>query len=63
MQLAVTVWVEADDNLPDDFPRRAMSAVRDCIKVGRSRHPELTITVQKVVEDKSGAGEGPSSVA
>jgi len=51
-ELVVTVMVEADDELADDFPRRAMSAVRDCIKVGRARHPELTITVQRVVEEK-----------
>ncbi len=51
-ELLVTVLVEADDQLTDDFPRRAMSAVRDCIKVGRARHPELTITVQHVIEEK-----------
>ena len=53
-ELLVTVLIEADDQLTDDFPRRAMSAVRDCIKVGRARHPELTITVQRVIDAKEG---------
>ena len=63
VQLVVAVEVEADDDLPDDFPRRAMSAVRDAIKVGRSRHPDLTITVHRVVEDKPAVDPAPRSPA
>jgi hypothetical protein len=48
--LLVTVSVEADDEPTHDFPRRATAAVRDAIKVGRSRHPDLTIMVDKIVE-------------
>jgi hypothetical protein len=51
IQLTVTVEVEGDDEPAHDFGRRAISAVRDCVKVGRARHPDLTITVHKVVED------------
>lgn len=54
IQLLVTVAVEGEDEPAHDFPRRAMAAVRDAVKVGRARHPDLTISVHKVVEDPSG---------
>ena len=54
IQLLVTVAVEGEDEPAHDFPRRAMAAVRDAVKVGRVRHPDLTISVHKVVEDPSG---------
>jgi hypothetical protein len=55
IQLLLTVSVEGEDEPAHDFPRRAIAAVRDAVKVGRSRHPDLTITVQKAVEDTSGS--------
>jgi hypothetical protein len=48
VQLLMTVTVEGDDEPAHDFPRRAMAAVRDAIKVGRARHPGLLITVNKI---------------
>jgi hypothetical protein len=51
VQLLVAIEVEGEDEPSHDFPRRAISAVRDAIKVGRARHPTLTITVHKVIED------------
>jgi hypothetical protein len=54
IQLLLTVSVEGDDDPAHDFGRRAIAAVRDAMKVGRSRHPDLTITVQKVVEAPQG---------
>jgi hypothetical protein len=54
IQLLVTIAVEGEDEPAHDFPRRAMAAVRDAVKVGRARHPDLTISVHKVVEDPSG---------
>jgi hypothetical protein len=51
IQLLLTVSVEGEDEAAHDFPRRAIAAVRDAIKVGRSRHQDLTITVHKIVED------------
>jgi len=50
IQLLLTVSVEGDDEPGHDFGRRAIAAVRDAMKVGRSRHPDLTITVEKAVE-------------
>jgi hypothetical protein len=50
IQLLLTVSVEGDDEPAHDFARRAIAAVRDAMKVGRSRHPDLTIIVEKAVE-------------
>jgi hypothetical protein len=51
IQLLMAVEVEGDDEPAHDFARRAISAVRDAMKVGRSRYPDLTMTVHKIVED------------
>jgi hypothetical protein len=51
VQLLVTVTVEGDDEPAHDFPRRAMAAVRDAVKVGRARHPGLMITVDRIERD------------
>jgi hypothetical protein len=48
VELVMTVTVEGDDKPDHDFPRRAMAAVRDAIKVGRARHPGLLITVNRI---------------
>jgi hypothetical protein len=55
VQLVVTVEVEGEHDTADDFTRRAISAVRDAIKVGRARHPNLIMTVHKVAEDPTPA--------
>jgi hypothetical protein len=57
IQLLLTVSVEGEDEQAHDFARRAIAAVRDAIKVGRSRHPELTISVHKAIEEP----ESPAS--
>lgn len=54
IQLLVAVAVEGEDEPAHDFPRRAMAAVRDAVKAGRSRYPDLTITVHKIIEDRTG---------
>jgi hypothetical protein len=48
IQLMMDVEVEGDDEPQRDFTRRAIQAVRDAVKVGRSRYPDLTITVHKI---------------
>lgn len=57
VELLVTVLVEADDDDRQDFGRRAISAVRDALKIGRARHPHVSMTVERIVEVKE--GEGP----
>ena len=56
VQLVMTVEVEGDHETADDFTRRAISAVRDAVKVGRARHPDLIMTVHKVAEDTTTNG-------
>jgi hypothetical protein len=51
IQLLMAVEVEGEDEAAHDFARRAISAVRDAMKVCRSRYPDLTMTVHKIVED------------
>ncbi len=53
IQLLAVVEIEGDDEPAHDFARRAISALRDAVKVGRSRHPDLVITVHKISEDES----------
>lgn len=55
VQLVMTVEVEGDHDTADDFARRAIQAVRDAIKVGRARHPDLIMTVHKVAQDTTPA--------
>jgi hypothetical protein len=50
VQLVMTVEVEGEDEALHDFTRRAIAAVRDAVKIGRSRHPDLVMTVHRVVE-------------
>jgi hypothetical protein len=54
VELLVTVLVEADDDDRQDFGRRAISTVRDALKIGRARHPDLSMTVERIVEVKEG---------
>ena len=51
IRLLLTVSVEGDDEPAHDFARRAIAAVRDALKVGRGRHPDLTIHVVRAVEE------------
>ncbi len=55
VQLRLTVSVEGDDEAAHDFPRRAIAAVRDAIKVGRARHPDLEIRVDRIEAESSGS--------
>jgi hypothetical protein len=55
VQLLMVVEVEGEDEALHDFARRAISAVRDAVKVGRARHPDLVMTVHKVVEERTGS--------
>ena len=55
--LVMNVEVEGDVEPQHDFARRAIQAVRDAVKVGRSRYPDLTITVHKIIEENTSSDE------
>jgi hypothetical protein len=50
IQLVVTLWVEGEDEPAHDFASSTTKAVREIIAAGRARHPELKVTVKRVVE-------------
>jgi hypothetical protein len=50
IELLLTIEVEGEGEPAHDFPRRAIAAVRDAVKVGRARHPDLTISVLRAIE-------------
>ena len=50
IQLVVTLYVEGEDEPAHDFAAATTKAVREMIVAGRDRHPELKVTVRKVVE-------------
>jgi hypothetical protein len=50
IQLVVTLWVEGEDEPAHDFAASTTKAVREIITAGRERHPELKVTVKRVVE-------------
>lgn len=50
IQLVVTLYVEGEDEPAHDFAASTTKAVREMILAGRDKHPELKVTVRKVVE-------------
>ncbi|HKP11937.1 MAG TPA: hypothetical protein VJZ91_07485 [Blastocatellia bacterium] len=50
IQLHVTLYVEGDDAPAHSFGKSAEEAVRDIIKAGGAKHPELTVTIKKIAE-------------
>ena len=50
IQLVVTLWIEGEDEPAHDFAASTTRAVRDIIAAGRGQHPELKVTVKRVVE-------------
>jgi hypothetical protein len=50
IQLVVTLWVEGEDEPAHDFAASTNKAVREIIAAGRDKHPELKVTVKRVVE-------------
>jgi hypothetical protein len=51
VRLKVTLYVRGEDEPAHDFARSAARAVREIIAAGRVAHPDLRVTVQRVVED------------
>lgn len=52
IRLAVTLWIEGEDAPAHDFAASTTRAVREVIAAGAHAHPELHVTVQRVVEDE-----------
>jgi hypothetical protein len=50
IRLRVTLWVEGEDEPAHDFYASTSRAVCDIIRAGRSRYPELRVTVKRVTE-------------
>ena len=50
IQLVVTLWVEGEDEPAHDFAASTTRAVREIVAAGRDRHPELKVTVKRIVE-------------
>lgn len=50
IQLVVTLWVEGEDEPAHDFAASTARAVREIIAAGRDKHPDLKVTVKRVVE-------------
>jgi hypothetical protein len=54
VQLDVTLYVEGNDEPAHDFAKSAAKAVREIVAAGRTAHPELKVTVKRVVERNDG---------
>ncbi len=50
IKLKVTLWIEGEDEPAHNFAESTIQAVKEIIKEGSASHPELKITVKKVVE-------------
>ena len=57
IRLQVTLWIEGEDEPAHDFYASTSRAVRDIIKAGRAKHPELKVTVKGIVEKEDGDEE------
>ena len=52
IQLKATVVITGDAEPAADFARITTRALRDVLKAGASRHPELKITVKRIIENR-----------
>ena len=57
IQLRVMLWIEGEDEPAHDFAARTTRAVRDVIATGSKSHPELRVTIKRIVEDEEGDEE------
>lgn len=54
VRLRLVVEVRGEDEPAHDFAAAATRAVRDIIRAGHTAHPELAVTVKRIVEDDGG---------
>ena len=62
IRLQVTLWIEGEDEPAHDFFASTSRAVRDIIKAGRAKHPDLKVTVKRIAE-KEDDDEGDDGAA
>ena len=51
IQLEVRLWIEGEDEPAHDFAQSTIQAVKEMLAAGESSHPELKVTIKKIVED------------
>ena len=54
VRLRLLVEVRGEDEPAHNFAAAARRAIREIIRAGRSAHPELSVSVRRVVEDDGG---------
>jgi hypothetical protein len=50
IRLQVNLWIEGEDAPAHNFAESTIQAVRDIISAGSFTHPELKVTVKRIVE-------------
>jgi len=53
IRLAVTLWIEGEDEPAHNFEKFTSSAVAELLAAGAWRHPGLKVVVKKTEEDRS----------
>lgn len=50
IRLRISLWIEGEDAPAHNFMESTSQAVHEIIAAGATRHPELAVTVKKIVE-------------
>ncbi len=53
IRLKVTLWIEGEDEPAHNFAESTIEAVKEIIEKGSSSHPELKVTIKRIVERNS----------
>jgi len=51
IRLTISLQIEGEAEPTLDWAKLTMQAARDILAAGQAAHPELTVTIRKVVED------------
>jgi hypothetical protein len=57
VRLRVTLWLRGEDAPAHDFPATAIAAAREIVEAGAARHPELQLSIERIVEDDDYDGD------
>lgn len=50
IRLTLSLWIEGEDAPAHNFAESTTKAVEEIIREGSSKHPELKVTIKKIVE-------------